>query len=150
MIDDAAQVLVVDHSEGEAALVDVSVQTAGNAHQDYLNHLLKLISRHLHFVQKTFRSKDFIVDDSKASRGMLRLIILLIIGVSSASFHLFELSEVALGHQLIQVVAVADIFFFDLEDFRHVPRFKGFVVIIHGLRCCSLVTLLVLKSVYHF
>ena len=146
MINDTTQILVVDHSQSEAALVDVSVETTGNTHQDNFNHLLELISWHLYFVQQTLRSKDFIVDYREASSRMLRLVKLSEIRLSSAPF-LTNLPQIALHHELIQIVVVA-YFVYNLKYFRHVTRLKCSIEDV--MSCCCLVTWIILESIDHF
>lgn len=70
VLKDAAQVLVEDHPQREARLVDVLVQGYTHAHQYYFDHLLELVAGHLHFVKKAFRSCNFITHNRQPSCRM--------------------------------------------------------------------------------
>ena len=105
MLEDAAQVLVENHPESEARLVDVFVEALADAHQDDLNDLLELVAGHLHFVEQTLWSRNLIASDGQSPGRVSQLV-----GSLKATFDApsastsFTLAELSLRHKLVNLI----------------------------------------------
>lgn len=103
MFQDPTQILVEDHSQSEARFVDVTVKALYDFVQDYLDHQLEFVTRHLDPVEETFGPLDFVVDNSEASSRVPEVVNLFEPAFLVAVGHTVD-SIVSLRHELIEVL----------------------------------------------
>ena len=97
VLKNAAQVLVEDHSQSKARLVDIFVQTLTNAHENDLDHLLEFFSRHLNLVKQSLWPDHFVSNNRQLSRWMSELVCLFKAAILNCASSL-TLSIVSLRH----------------------------------------------------
>ena len=74
MVEDAAEILVEDHTQREAGLIDVLMEALTDSHQYDLDHLLEFVARHLHFVEEALWPGNFVPVDGQSARRMPQVI----------------------------------------------------------------------------